>query len=393
MRILWASGAPWARAGSGFANQTNKILPCLSSLGHEVALFAWHGLEGGAMQTVMANGQPLTIFPRGADRFGNDMVAAHARAWSADIVISFVDLWVLDGAQYSAQARWCPLFPVDCTPMPAADVSNLRQHATQPLVYSKFAERECWAANIDARYVPHILEVDTFTIGDRRQARDALGWPHDAFMVTMVAANRNFPSRKAIPECLKAFAHFAREHSDALLYLHTKKADAGDVDIPALIDQLGIAGRVAMPDSYTYAMGIPIEELRTIYQASNVLLNPAYGEGLGMPILEAESCGVPVITGDWSGQAEICFDGYLIDKPGMAVEGYGFIPQDYYLPHGGNHYAPPIGAIVEGLEWAYQAVDTPARRELRREKCLPYAADVVTREFWGPVLTEIAGRL
>lgn len=393
MRILWASGAPWAKKSSGFANQTSKILPCLASLGHEIGLFAWHGLEGGAMQTVLEGGYPLTIFPKGADRFGNDMVAIHAQAFAADVVISFVDLWVIDGAQYSAVTPWCPLFPVDCWPLPPGDAANLRTHALQPLVYSRFAERMCQAAGIEVRYVPHILEVDSFTPGSRANARADLGWPADAFMVTMVAANRNFPSRKAIPECLKAFKLFSEQHSDALLYLHMKKGDAGDVPIPQMIEQLGLTGRVAMPESYAYQMGVPIEELAQIYRASNVLLSPSYGEGLCMPILEAAACGIPSIVGDWSGMAEVCFDGYLIEPPSMFVESYGRIEQEYYLPHGGNHTIPPIGAIIQGLEWAYTTNDTPERQAARREQTLPYAADVVTRDYWRPVLEEIAGRL
>lgn len=392
MRILWASGSPNMKYTSGYANQSSKCIPALAGLGHDVALFATHGWEG--MPTAMQFGEYLIpVYPRGADRFGNDMVAQYAKEWAADITISFVDLWVLDGKRYSEAAAWCPLFPVDCEPFPQNDAANLREHAVQPLVYSRFAERVCQEAGIGAAYVPHILETDLFTLGDQKVARESLGWPADAFMVSMVAANRSFPSRKSIPECLKAFKLFSGKHSDALLYLHMGKGGPGDVNVPALIEQLGLQGRVAMPDSYSYTMGVPIERLADIYRASSVLLNPAYGEGLCMPILEAEACGTPVITGDWSGQAEVCFDGYLIEKPGRFVEGYGFVPQEYYLPHGGSHFAPGIGSIVEALERAYADEDTQVRREERHNACLFYSAEHVTANYWQPVLAEIGARL
>lgn len=392
MRILWCGGTPNMVRTSSYAKQGCLIIPELVRLGHDVALFATHGWEG-APTTMQIGGYPIPVFPRGRDTWGNDTVAAHASAWRADIVISFVDLWVLDGKQYSAASAWCPYFTQDCEPMPPNDKENLRANALQPIAYSRFGQRVAETAGIDAAYVPFILETDVFTPGDQKEARAALGWPADSFMLSMVAANRGFPSRKAIPECLKAFQRFAQKHKDAYLYLHTKKGDDGDLNIPALIEQLGLGGRVQMPRPYGYRMGFEQSYLVNVYRASNALLHPSYGEGLGMTILEAQACGTPVITGDWSGQSEICFDGYLIEKPGGFVEGYGFIEQEYMLPHLGNHFIPPIAAIVRGLEWAYQLEDTQERKGARRAACLFYGAQNVTANYWNPVLESIQERL
>lgn len=47
------------------------------------------------------------------------------------------------------------------------------------------------------------------------------------------------------------------------------------------------------------------EELPLLYAGASVLLYPSFYEGFGLPILEAMSCGVPVITSDISSMPEI----------------------------------------------------------------------------------------
>ena len=38
------------------------------------------------------------------------------------------------------------------------------------------------------------------------------------------------------------------------------------------------------------------------------------GEGFGVPIIEAQACGTPVITGDWTAMSEITRTGLAIPK-------------------------------------------------------------------------------
>lgn len=56
------------------------------------------------------------------------------------------------------------------------------------------------------------------------------------------------------------------------------------------------------------------EDLVSIYNLAQVLMLPSFYEGFGLPILEAQSCGVPVITSKVSSTAEVGGDGaYLVD--------------------------------------------------------------------------------
>src|SRR5678815_4986079 len=84
------------------------------------------------------------------------------------------------------------------------------------------------------------------------------------------------------------------------------------------------------------------------YQAFDVLLSVSMAEGFGLPLIEAQSCGVPVITGDWSAMGENCYAGWKVaqaDSEPWYVTPYGADCQ-WRLPH--------IGAIVECLEASYR---------------------------------------
>lgn len=56
---------------------------------------------------------------------------------------------------------------------------------------------------------------------------------------------------------------------------------------------------------------ISYEELPLLYNAAKVLLYPSFYEGFGLPILEAMSCGTPVITSNISSMPEVASDAAL----------------------------------------------------------------------------------
>ncbi len=385
MRILWSSNSLWAKTGYG--NQTRIFLPRIAAMGHDVGLVAWHGLEGGLLNTSVTHGDqtyPLPLYPRYRDGYGNDVIAGHAEQFKADIVLSLIDTWVLKHEQYGAWGRWCPWFPIDQEPMPPP-VYEQAIHAFRPIVYSRFGQRMAHEAGLDVAYVPHGVESDIFCPGDQRPARADLDWEQDVFQVGMVAANKDYPSRKSLVENIRAFAMLARKHSDARLYLHTDPGgenSAGATNIPEWVEREGIVDKVSYVDPYQYLVGCPDVQMIDIYRACDVLLSVSRGEGFGIPILEAQSCGTPAIVGGWSAMPEICFGGWMVDKKDST-------PEPTLLA--ANQCIPHVGAIYECLEQAYnQAKD---RRAAARVGALAYDADLVAAEYWKPVLEDIERRL
>lgn len=57
------------------------------------------------------------------------------------------------------------------------------------------------------------------------------------------------------------------------------------------------------------------EEMPLLYSAATLLLYPSLYEGFGLPILEAQKCGIPVITSNVSSMPEVAGEGALYVDP------------------------------------------------------------------------------
>lgn len=379
MRILWHSNAPWTATGYGV--QTRLFAPRLKELGHEVTISAFYGLEGATI-----NWQGIPVYPRAFHPYGMDVIATHAAETKADIVITLVDAWVLDHQRISQTgARWVPWFPVDHDPLPA-QVKDAVKHAFQPIVYAKHAEASAKQAGLDVRYVPHGVDTAVYAPTPKSEARRKLGIPEDAFVIGMVAANKGLPSRKALPSQFEAFARFRERHPEALLYLHTHLGtEMQGLDIGGVLRAVGVPDEaVRVCDQYRNILGYADPVMAAIYSTFDVLSSATMGEGFGVPIIEAQACGVPVIVGGWTAMPELVGSGWIIaqDKAERML-----------TPMHAYQYLPRTDALLDAYESAWEARGDASLREQAREFAMQYDASRVTSEHWAPVLDEIAERL
>lgn len=375
MNILWLSNAPWTRTGYG--GQTKAFWHRLQAIGHKVTLASNWGLHG-AVLNVQDGGETTQVLPQGYGRYGTDILEAHAERYEADIVITLYDSWVFD-PRAMAKVKWCPWAPVDHDPLPPS-VKTALDAAYQPIAYSRFGERKMLDAGLDPRYVPHGIDTDQFSPKDRQDARARMGIEDDIeFIAVMVAANKGRPSRKAIPEVLWAWRTFLKSHPDSLLYLHTHPGpEQGGVDIKVLLTQLNIApGKVMLASPYQNTMGYSDAFLQDAYNAADVLLSPSLGEGFGLPIVEAQACGCPVIVNNWSSMPELLFAGWL-------VEG-----QPCYTGMNSWMSMPDLADIEDKLELAWQSRGDAEMRTAARQGALAYNVDLVVEKYWVPLLDEL----
>lgn len=379
MRIMWLSNAPWSNTGYG--NQTRTFVPRLKSLlGHQMAVTAFYGLEGSILQL-----GDTPVYPKGHTPYGNDVLAAHSAHFEADVTLTLLDVWVLEPKLFG-RARFVPWFPIDQEPLPRLVREKLAA-AYQPIVFSRFGERMCADAGIETRYVPHGVDTKVYSPGDKKAAREKAQLPQDRFIVGMVAANKGNPSRKCFAQQMEAFARFHRRHPDALLYLHTTKSQNGEhggVNLVELAERLGITDAVEFSDQYALLTGYPDTAMATLYRSFDVLMNVSMGEGFGIPILEAQASGCPVIVGDWTSMSELCFGGWKVAKEDA---------EPFWTPLAAYQYVPRIGAIDEALTAAFAVGHIDHFGREARQRAEKYDADVVTRDYWAPVLDELAERI
>ena len=376
MRTLLHSNSVWS--GTGYGQQTAQLTQRLKANGHEPAVSCFYGLQGGII-----NNDGVTLFPAGFDLYGNDVLVPHSTSHFGEprggLVITLVDVWVLspDVLRQLYVAAWTP---IDHEPAPPKVIEHLRNSGVWPVAMSRFGQRMIEAHDLEAFYAPHGIDTSVFRPRDKSECKAELGIP-DTFVVGMVAANKGYPSRKSYSQAIEAFAAFNRKHPDSLLYLHTEPN--GIVDghpIVAQLEAAGIPGKAIMAcDPYTQLVGQSQEFVAKLHSSFDVLLNPSMGEGFGIPIVEAQACGVPVIVTDCTAMTELCGAGWLVTGDRTFTN-----QRSYWV-------SPHISSIVEALEDAHDADYSLADKA--REFALQYDADTVYREHWQPILAELGKRM
>lgn len=331
----------------------------------------------------------LNITGRGFHPYGLDVIEAQYKAVKADIILTLLDAWVFD-PMIMKNMRWVPWFPCDHEPIPPAVLERVR-YAFDRIVYSKFALKQMEDHDVPAHYVPHGIDTEAFHPADEKRAefRKLIGMPDDKFVVGMVAANKGYPSRKAFEQNILAFKMLKDKHPDSFLFLQTWTGEGGNdcVNIPEYCRAIGLQlGRdVAFCDQFVNnTTGFPDNYMAAMYSSLDVLLSVSRGEGFGIPIVEAQACGTPVIVGDWTSMPELCFSGWKVDKKEAVLD---FTRQVSY------QYLPNPGAIAERLEAAYQMRGNMDYRKRARDGAVAYDARKITEKYWKPVLEKIAARI
>jgi glycosyltransferase involved in cell wall biosynthesis len=105
------------------------------------------------------------------------------------------------------------------------------------------------------------------------------------------------------------------------------------------------------------------------------------GEGFGIPIIESQACGTPVITSKWTSMPELTINGYSTE-----------IAQRWWTPLSSWGCIPSIDNILEALEKIYAWADDERRD--RSEYGIyhmkaHYDWDVVVRDGWAPFLERV----
>jgi glycosyltransferase involved in cell wall biosynthesis len=127
---------------------------------------------------------------------------------------------------------------------------------------------------------------------------------------------------------------------------------------------------------------MPASAMAQVYSTMDVLINPSMGEGFGIPVLEAQSCGVPAIVTDFSAMQEVCGAGWHI----------GCRP--YWTGQNSWQALPDVDDLVEALRHCYS--QSRSGREVlskrAREHALTYDVHRVFEEYWLPALRVIEQR-
>lgn len=375
MRILWWSNAPWQPTGYG--NQTALFTPMIRDLGHEVALQAFSGLQGAPRDW-----EGMTVYPGGQEPKSLDVMEWRYQRHQADLIITLADTWCLIPGvmrELKDKVRLACWTPVDCKPLNHGDREALEAAAARPIAMSRHGEKMMRGAGLDPLYVPHGVDCSVFRpLPERDWWRRELGWG-GRFVVGINSANRDH-QRKGYPEQFRAFAAFRKTCPDALLSVHAlgDNFNYDGLNLHQLAEACGIpktAVQFVDPDQYLTGV-IDAESMASWYGALDVLSCCSWGEGFGIPIIEAQACGTPVVVTNASAMSELT-------GPGWKVDGEPF----WHVAWKAWWVKPSIPEITFAYKQAFEKA--AYRRNAAREFALGYDAKTVLADYWVPVLAHL----
>lgn len=374
MRLLFHTNSP--TANSGYGKMAALFIPRIASAGHDIAAIAAPFSFGGS--PITWNNIPLLGTVR--DIAGNDVILRNHEYFGADLTITLCDPFALvRAAKELSQINLASWTPVDCRPVGYGDITFLRESGSVPIAMSIFGRDALEAEGCEPLLVPHAFDPDIYHPGPR-DYRDTLpGVTDDSFVVGICAMNRDV--RKGWFEQFAAFARFHARHPDSFLAVHSSPGGfKGSLNLHGMACQLGISTAVGFPDSYSYDLGLIGEEaMAAWYNGIDVLSLCSYGEGFGLPLIEAAACGIPVITTDASAMTELCGAGFLVSGSPYWSDG-----------HTSMWTRPDISDIDMAYEAAYNAwQNNTLPKKPAVDFAAQFAVDRVFEEHWVPALAAL----
>ena len=336
----------------------------------------------------------------------NEMIAKS----ESSLFVSLQDIFMFEpGPLHCLSAVWMPLHfvPVEHpTVMALADfdiqlpISGWGAALLEPLQRQAICARHIEVVahgRCTSTYKP-----DWDNVEEKRRTRFLWGWPEDAFVMLLIASNSEESGRKAFDAQLQAFSNFKATHPKAWLHIHAESVRA--YDIPRLLETFGefdgrssfvnledqrarthneapMQGQRCSLTPSTSLNSISEEGIARMYRAADVLLAATCSEGCGVPILEAQFCGCPVITTRATAMWEETHFGISV-KPVQWIARMDF-NSGWMLPH--------VPGIVEAIKEIYSW--TPTMRREKYEKIKHNFASLYSNESiintWVDVLQRV----
>ena len=280
--------------------------------------------------------------PTGKADMGIDTIQPYIDKYKPNFLITMADVGKQMGfievikraKQAGWRGKWIAYIPID-TPDWSVYWDEMFEKPDIVIAMSKFGEIQMKRFGVKNEVIPIQVGVDTkvyYPLGTRNKLRQKYEID-DKFVCGFVGRNQ---IRKMHAYWMRGFAKFALGKKDVCLLLHTDAIPpAGDGRgwaMNALIWSIERQNGEDFTDSKRIMITrgnldlkerqkIGKENMNEIYNLMDLFLYPTGGEGFGMPGLESQSCGVPIIMSDNTTGKELAGEtGELIK---MSKDSYG----------------------------------------------------------------------
>lgn len=334
MRILISGYCPHGKSGYGL--QTKCLFDIFMKKGYDVGFVFWDMKEREDHATMTYADFSKKSFekevfdvasvyiPRRplshAENYYWDDMAWAVKDFDPTHIVTIHDIWTIAPEWKPFDVPMYGWIPIHYDPPELQTIVNLRNYET---IWSL----SLWGKGIlekyhnDVIHIPHVID-DIFFDGifananRKTEMRKRIGIPEHAYVFLMVARNTEKSNRKGFDFALQAFNYY-KKFKNPLAHLHMHVNIKGAVDIQDLAKQLDIGDHITCSDQGTInEYGFSSLYLRNLYLMSDTLLCTSAAEGFGLPVIEAQCCGLPVIATNCTAMSENVGLGRLSDPVG-----------------------------------------------------------------------------
>lgn len=350
MKILFLSDSP--TINTGFGHIARNIIRELLKDGHEITNIGINE-EGKWHETRTWENLKITNALQYRDMFGRDTALQILAEQEFDHLFiihdletvlmpafrgySFAKLFQEYKQKYKNKVSSTLYFPIDYHIQ--SDQEYLKRYKELEtfdnlIPYTQFAQEQILNVGVFTKnpiyhglYAP---EWNNVSRQRRKEVRKAIMGKDKTKTHKLILINGRNQWRKDIPTGIEAFAKIQKQNHNVFLYLNTQLQDQGG-DLNRYLNMWGLKEgedfqvRSAISERY----GVSQSNINELYRVSDIVLNPAMGEGFGFSYLEAQWCGIPVFGGDVSVESELLPPEYLIPSNGEVYVPGGFDSTPY----------------------------------------------------------------
>ncbi len=336
---------------SGFGRYTKEILYRLSkSNKYELAELACYHKDGSKTNVpwkVYSNvpkdddKQSIEAYESNQlNQFGQWRFEKVLLDFKPDIVFDIRDYWMFSYQELSCLRpyyKWIIAPTIDSIPQKTEWLTTF-ENADMVLTHTDWAGDYLRSLNRPINVGPCITDsVDTEVFQPvhctKTYHKSRYGLPADSIIIGSVMRNQK---RKLIAELFKVLRKLidTTNNHNIFLYLHTSYPEKQGWPIPELLQEHGVENNVlftyySIKDNSIFVskykgskipspscddgvsifpnvqLGINNDQLNDVYNLFDIYVQYAICEGLGIPQLEAASCGIPIFSVNYSGMEEI----------------------------------------------------------------------------------------
>jgi len=319
---------------SGYAREVKDILPFLKK-NNEVRMV---GLGYNGYPRDEENYVYNTKLPDVKDYYAQEVLHYAIDDFKPDIILTVQDFWILPKISFvlahPGNFKWFHWGTLDSEPIDFYCRESLKWmhycfwHSHFGAVQTKLV-----MPGVLGEVVYPSVDTKVFYKMDKNKLKKQ--FKLDEFNVLI--CNARGQQRKNVPMLLDAFKQVLQELPNTVLILPsgisntiTDNGQLDGYDLERFVAELGLTDYVLMPRSKNKG---PIDDnaLNVQYNLADLNILPSWGEGFGLPFIEAGICGVPSIGIDHSAVHEVVLNRGALVKP--RTYAYNSDGSKYFIPH------------------------------------------------------------